>query len=313
MNDVISPTEPVSPPKNTRKKRLWLAALFLVAVAAGALWSNCPWLNHPHGAMTAVTGTDKALLAQIEALDRRVQNLENHAEPANAAPSVAVGAAAPEAKADPATAVGLSRVQSDLVALSSAMSALQSEVKVTGTTANETREASASLIASVVGFIQLREAAASGRPFVAELGVMREASKNDTALQAATARLESYAANGAPTLATLHDDLLAQEPAVAVAVAKGAAQNWWQRVVAELNGLITVRPLHGGDGDAMAGLEAALTKSSAAAAEAFKALPNDAQKNLADWQARLEARQHVDEALTAMADRFTSLPSVKNP
>jgi hypothetical protein len=61
-------------------------------------------------------------------------------------------------------------------------------------------------------------------------------------------------------------------------------------------------------------VEAALAKGSAAAAlEAFQQLPADAQKDLADWRQKLEARQKLDEAIAAISARFTAVPAVKTP
>lgn len=321
MNDSVTPAaDPATPggqpPKKCcgKKKGVCLIVALIVLGGASAFVYVGPWLLHRQATVN-VAGGNEALRAEVESINRRVEALESRVEALSvpAAPQAAAAPAPEAAKPDTATAAGLARMQSDMVALSSAMSALQTEVKLTGMTAAETREVSATLMASIVAFIQLREASSSGRAFADELAVLREASRNDTALQASVARLEPYAAAGVPTLATLHDELLEREPAIAVAVAKGAAQNWWQRVLAELQGLITVRPLHGGEGDALAQLESSLGKSNAAAVEAFKALPADAERSLADWQKKLEARQHVDEGIAAIAARFTTLPAVAVP
>jgi hypothetical protein len=319
MNDATPTPEPDAmdeqPPKKSCAKKKGVCFLMALAVLIGglALLHYCPWFIRAHSGMM---GGDEAAQAQIEGLDRRVKALESRANASNASgasPSTAAPAAPEDAKADTAGAASLARVQGDLIALSAAMSALQTEVKATGVTAAETREASAAQIASVVAYMQLREAEAAGRPFIDELTLLRVAARSDSAMQTLAAKLDPYAAAGAPALAALRDELIAREPVVTVAVAKGAAQNWWQRILAELQGLVSVRPLHGGEGDALARLEASLGKGSAAALEAFKELPADAQHSLADWQARLEARQHVDEAVAAIAARFTALPTVKFP
>jgi hypothetical protein len=312
--------EPQPPKKGgTKLKGLGLIVLLLIFGVALVFFYFCPWLLS-NRTTVEVTGRNEVFQSQVESLNRRVATLESRVESLASANALQAAPpppppAAEEAKVDAsATAAALAHAQGDLVALSSAMTALQSEVKATGATAAETRETSATLIASVVAFIQLREATATGGRFVNELTLLRDASRNDPILQSAVARLEPFAASGAPTLNALHDELLEREPAVAVAVAKGSAKNWWQRVVAQLQGLITVRQVHGGAGDTLAQLAIALTKDGAAASlEAFKELPPAAQRNLADWQARLEARQHIDEGIAAITAHFTTLPTVKTP
>jgi hypothetical protein len=200
-----------------------------------------------------------------------------------------------------------------MVALSSAMSGLQTEVKATGATATQARDVSTTLIASVVAFFELREMAVSGRAYMDELTSFRDVSKTDAVLQTPLAKLEPYAATGVPTLADLHGVLLAHEPNVEVAIAKGTAEHWWQRLLAELQAVITVRHVTGGEGDTLSQLEKSLWKGGIAEREAFKQLPADAQNDLADWQKQFDARQQVDQALHDIAARFTSLPAAKTP
>lgn len=264
--------------------------------------------NYLHPTTTiAVAGANDALRDRVENLDTRLHILENHLQAPNSTETAATSS-------DAIKTADLAHVQSDLTTLSSAMVALQTEVKATGATANEARETSTALIASAVSFIGLRETAASGRPFADELAALRETSKNDASLLELATKLEPYALKGAPTFATLRDELLQQRPSVAVAIAKGSAQHWWQRILAELQGLITVRPLHGDEKDTLTVLESALTHNNATEAlEAFKNLPTDAQKDLADWQKGLEARQQADDVLKNITHHFTGLAQVKTP
>lgn len=286
--------------KSCLKKMLLRFSVLLIVMGVAFVYVHyCSWYLRTHGFMAA-TNNNAALQAQIAALDRRIQVLE--ANRTTVQPT-AVEVPAPAAAVDTAA---FTRLQSDMVAMSSAMAALQTEVKATGATAAEARSTAASVIASAIAYLQLREATANSHAFTNELTVLREAAKNDAALLTAAADIEPYAAVGAPTLATLHTELLEREPAATVAATKAAATTWWQRVLAELQSVISVRPLHGGEGDALAELESATTQNSAAALEAFHQLPPATQNYLQDWKTKLEARQHVDQGMAAMAASFTS-------
>lgn len=299
---------PLAPPKASAKQP-WQAHVLIGVLALGLLWFTLAPSVFRVATTVGVSGEAEVLQARVENLETRLHSLESKMDAAGSAAPVPIAAAS-----DSNAAAGLAHVQGDMAALSSAMAALQAEVKATGATATEARETSTALVASVVAFLQLRDVTSSGRSFVEELATMRDTAKSDAVLLNALSKLEPYAAVGASTLSALHEELLQRQPAVAVAVAKGSAQNWWQRLVAELQGLITVRPVHGGEGDALAGLETALGKGNAdEAMQVFKDLPSDAQKNLADWQKRLEARQNIDDNLRDIARHFTSLSQAKNP
>ena len=299
-----------SEPKNKWLSKITGASVFTAVFLAGLiiLFYVVPLLTR-NDATVGVSGANEALQARVESLDARLHALETRVDGLNAA------AANPQASraSDEERDEGDAKLQSDFAALSSAMTALQAEVKATGTADADARTASAAGIAAVAAYARLDEAAASGVAFADELAAMRDVAKNDNALLGLVAKLEPFQ-GGVPTLTALGEELMQHHSAVAVAVAKGEAQNWWQRVVAELQGLITVRPLHGGESDALAGLETALAKSnSTAAMDALKALPPDAQQSLGDWKKELEARQSVDEDLKDMAVHFTAMPPAKNP
>lgn len=312
MNDNMSPSPTAATPRaNSLKNKIIGGLLLVVILAAAVAFVQTRPQPTPPQTSVGVAGANEALQAEMESLTARVQTLEAKVEKWDEGAPVA---AAPEsAKPDMTKAAELARLQSDMVALSSAMAGLQTEVKATGATATAARDVSTTLVASVVAFFQLREAAGSGRPFPDELASFREASKTDASLQMPIAKLQPYAAEGVPTLADLHGVLLAHEPNVEVEIAKGAAENWWQRLLAELQAVITVRHVTGGAGDVLTQLERSLWKGGAAEQEAFKQLPADAQKNLAGWQKQFDARHEVDQALRDIASRFTSLPAAKTP
>jgi uroporphyrinogen-III synthase len=295
-----------------RKKkpvRRIITALFILAlVAIPASFYFCPWLANvlTHGVLQNSAQAE----AHLTDIDRRVQLLENRFQELSGRVSSTPVYAAPDAKEVAATnhAAELARMQSDLVGLSSALGALRAEVKQSSAAAAQAREATQALLASAITFIQLREAALSGHSFTDELTAFRTAAGNDLDLQKSIAQLEPYAAEGAPSFSELHQRLLAHEAGAANAIEKAQAQNWWQRITAELKGLVSVRSLHGNEvSDRFAVLEAALDKNDAAAAlEAYKNLAPEAQQALADWHARLEARAAIDDTLHRLAVHFTN-------
>lgn len=284
--------------------------LFGILALAAAAFAVVLVLNEMRGpTVVGVSGDADVLHARLDNMESRLHALEDRAahEPA-AAPAIV----APVPVLGDEDSAALQHAQSDIKALSAAMAALQTEMKATGATVAEARDSAAQLVAAAMAFIQLRDVAGAGRPFSVELAVLRDAAKNDSVLLAVAAKIEPYAVSGAPTLAALRDELMQRQPAVAVAVAKGSAQHWWERLFAELQGLVTVRPLHGGEGDNLASVEAALARGNAAdAVAAYRELPKDAQTNLADWDKRLESRQALDDGLADMGRRFTAPPSPK--
>ncbi len=318
MTDTLEPVAAPVQKTTTLKKKVGLSLLTFVVVfgATSVVLQQNPALlrfhHHRHDAERVCAWQN----VQINVLNKRVKVLENRIDALDTTQTTpaTIAAVGADVKTDTANTAAVAHLQNDLMGLSSAMTALQTEVKATGATAAETRESATSLVASVVAYIQLRDAAFAGRGFANELAVLRELSKNDSALQVAVTKLEPVATSGAPTLAALDDELMQREPAVSVALAKESAQNWWERLLAAFQGFITVRPLHGGEGDALADLESALTKNGAAAAlDAYHTLPEGARTSLADWQKKLEARQQIDQQMAVIATHFTTLPTGKNP
>jgi hypothetical protein len=295
------------------KKKLVRLVVFVIVVAGATLAFQfyCPWFVRMHAVQE--TGTTARLQQQIadmsnkiEALEKRVADLEARPETTSSTTPSAAAITTPNKQSDTAIA----RLQSDLIALSSAMTALQTEVKQTGTHALHTQQATQGALAQAMAFIQLRETAASGQGFTTDLATLRTASKNDSAIQPLLGQLDADAAKGAPTIASLHEELIALEASAAQAIDKAAAQSWWQRFVAEMKGLVSIRPLHGGTTDAFGIMESDLAKGDVSAAlDAEKTLPPQAQEALAGWRERAEARQKIDETLHAIADHFATTPS----
>jgi hypothetical protein len=304
-----------SPKRRAVRKFLYAILGIVVLLLSCAFFADMIVPSRSH---VEVDGQNDAMRAQVDNLEARVKALETRvtADAAAAKPMPQPDAAPPSApppQPDTASAEELARVKNEMIAMSSALAAVQADIKATGASADQARQTAQSLIASAVAYLQARSEADAGHAFADNLALLRDAATNDAVIQTAVAQLEPQAATGVPTLTALREELVQRRPAVAVAVAKGSAQNWWDRVKAEFQGLISVRPLHGGEQDTLTQLDSALTQSSAKAEEAFQQLPADAKRDLADWHARLEARLHIDENFAAIAARLTNHNTVKTP
>ena len=292
-----------------RKRVLRITVGVVVGLLILSPWTFyfCPNLSAMHA------GAGMQPVAQIEtqlsSIETRLVAVETKLRAVNASPQTqAVAAQADNAASQPADFV---RMQADLVALSSALNALQTEVKQDATTTAQTRDATHAMLASAVGFIQLREAALSGRAFNAELTAMRTAAGGDASLQEPLTKLEPYAAQSVPTFAQMREELMSREAGAANSIEKTQAQSWWQRVVVELKSLVSIRPLHGNEqADAFAALDMALQKADVVAAlDAFNALPAEAQQSLGDMKTKLLAKADIDAALHNLAAHFTASPT----
>lgn len=311
------------------RARFLAGAIFLALVLSAVLVLGL-WFVRLHMMPGAtVTTSSTAVVVQLE---QRMTNIEQHVQALdgrlnelsarldkNSPVSVStelpepasVPSAAPLAPASAASPQETARMQSDLAGLSAAVSALQAEVKQTGSAAAQTQQTTQSSLAAAIAFIQLRETADAGRGFGTDLAALRAVTGSDSGVQQPLARLEPYAAKGAPTTNALREEFVGLEAPASVAVDKAAAQNWWERFKADLSGLISIRPLRGGmTSDAFTAVETSLASGDLEAAlAAVKDLPPEAQAVFGDWQAKAEARQGVDTALRALADHFIAQAS----
>ena len=189
------------------------------------------------------------------------------------------------------------------------MSGIETEVKRTGAAAMQRQQAAQSSMAAAIAFIQLRSAAEAGRGFASELAAVKSAAPEDAKFREVLARLEPYAAKGAPKLMRLREEFITLESSVSVAVSRSTAQNWWGRLVSEMKGLISIRPLHGGGAmDNSTTAEDALSSGDLPAAlVAIGSLPPEAQDVLKNWRAKAEARAAVDADLHDLSDRLTAM------
>ncbi|MDD5585487.1 MAG: hypothetical protein PHY92_00830 [Alphaproteobacteria bacterium] len=198
----------------------------------------------------------------------------------------------------------VARLKNDLIAMTAALGALQAQIKQESRTAGAAQSAAKTQVAEAVAFVQLRSAIDSGDDFSRPLQTLQQAAVHDAAVTAVIAQIEPTAANGILPMTALYDEFLALKPAAQTEMRKTEAHTWKERLLAELQRFVSVRPLHGpsgGEGD-LADIDRDLARNHLKAAlEKAKSLPDPAQTVLKDWLAKAEARQGVETALDAIA------------
>jgi len=198
----------------------------------------------------------------------------------------------------------IARLQNDVVSLSGALAAMQAEVKHSEDLSGQIQKTAQATQAILIDFMQLRSMAENGRPFSAELARFRGDSGDNSAVQQQINLLAPLAAEATPSLAALRAQLSDLEPAVIRANAQAKAQNWWEKILANIKSLVIIRHQQGDRAeDSLAPLAAGLDSADYAKANAeFAALPPSTQAALKNWQAALADRAKIDQTLQAIAD-----------
>ena len=170
------------------------------------------------------------------------------------------------------------------------------------------RQATQKLIAAAFAFWDLRQTIQEGRAFAPQREALLAASSGDAVAAEELAKLAPYAATATPVLPRLREALTAAEAEIpAPVVTQDAAASWWARIRAALQPLVAVRSLHE---PRFAALENALDSGDASAAlDAVQALPDETRQGLTAWQAKLEARMAIDDALKTLSAHFTAPPT----
>ena len=197
----------------------------------------------------------------------------------------------------------------------SRVGSMESKVAALEAGANETREAQARAVLAVA-LADLKSAVDAGRPFRAELDVVKAAS---TASPVDLGALEAFADKGVPTTGVLRDRLHAVTRAMHEATeAETAGPSWSDRLFAHAGNLVRVRPVGDSGGTDLGALvsriEVRMTAGDLAGAlSVWKALPETARKASSDWGAALEARVAVDGALATATSAAVSKLSPTRP
>lgn len=185
----------------------------------------------------------------------------------------------------------------------------------------ETSAASVKLARAATALVvlaELKQAAASGRPFAAELDAAR------AVLGPAAQPLDAIAADakaGLPTNEALARALAQQGGAafaVAPAAAPAAGDDLFSRLAASAGSLVKVRREgEAAPGDARAPLDQAVAEARAgalgAALASLKRLPPEVQAKLADVTAKIAARRAAADAVAALSQQSLAAISGKTP
>jgi hypothetical protein len=162
--------------------------------------------------------------------------------------------------------------------------------------------------ALLLAVTQLRQTAAAGRPFAAELGAATALAKDRPDIAASLATLQPLAAKGVPTAAALARQFETTAGAIARAGAAPPSEDWRDQILAKLRGLVTIRRV-GKDGGAtgadaaVASAEQALAADDLAGAVTVLGTLQDAEAAAAKpWLEAARRRLQLDAAL-AGADR----------
>jgi uroporphyrinogen-III synthase len=155
--------------------------------------------------------------------------------------------------------------------------------------------------------LRLGDALASGRPYRPELALLQ----GNSALEAEVKSLSARADTGVPTRAQLIDRFPGASAAAAKARTASANQDdLWERTLARLQGLITVRRIDAGTGDdgRLAAAETALRRGDLAAAIAgVDALPDGPVKSaLSGWRTDAAARLEADAAFARLTQALAA-------
>lgn len=172
---------------------------------------------------------------------------------------------------------------------------------------SQNERAAQKLIAAAFAFWDLREEARQGHAFAPQLSALLAASADNPEVSEAAAKLSPYASEGVPTVPLLNETLAEEENTAPPPRVDSDSATMGERIKMIFRPLISVRPLHD---KRFSALNKALDSNDAPQAlEAFNALPEDLRKDLAGWQAKLEARIDLDATLKALTAHFTTLPA----
>jgi hypothetical protein len=277
-----------------------VAPVLIIALALAALHLQNVYKIYESPPRPAQAATPPAVTAQqIRALDERLDDLTARLTRLEQQPTAA---ALPAAETGAGSSAELVRLRSDVVALTTTLTALQEQMKQTaGSSSQNQQEVLAALVNSLTAL------ASSGRSFKPELAFVQQAAARDSALAAPLTRLNPIAETGAPSLAALTEEFAGLERPLEAALRRSEADTWQGRLWAEAQGLVTIRPLHpkaGQEGTIGAMADDLAQGKLEAALDKVKDLPPPAQALLKDWRSRASARQKLDATLAEITQRL---------
>ncbi len=300
------------PPPKRRSRRLWLGLILAIAVfAAGValapriIGALPPWLTEsaaPRPVATLAPAPDASPppasspsvppAADTDALQRRIAALE--AEVARLRTD-ATGGVPPETVA--ALGGQLGQLSLQLAEQQGRLKALE----------DASPRALVTPIA-ILGLSRLRQSVEQGAPYAGALASLERLPDGAALPDAATdalATLKAHEARGVASLLALRDGFSARIGDIIDAEAAPPGAGWWDRTLARLEGLVTVRPTgeaKGADAPAIAArAEAALGRGDLAGAmREVEGLSPAAAAQAADWLRQARERRAVLAALDTL-------------
>ncbi len=232
-------------------------------------------------------------------------------QPQAASTPSAAAAATPAAQVAPPISIdAAAKLKSDLVTLATTLNAVQEQMASSMKTAEDTRAEAMAALATSVAFTRLQSAINAGSPFGRELATMRQAAAQMPDALAALADMDALAARGAATTAMLAVEFSLLSGRAASAALSAEAKSWWEKLLAMLRSVITVRAVDAGGQAQAQGLAAVAMRIDRGDAEAASslasALPEAARAVLAEWMGRLTDRIAVNAAMNALAERLVA-------
>ena len=159
------------------------------------------------------------------------------------------------------------------------------------------------MMAFMLSFSALQQRADWGGAFEAELSQALRAAPDDTHVQGILESMKPMAAQGAPSLKSLMASFDNLSPDLRQALLQNNAHTWSDRVVAAVEGLVTVKRAQdsGTQNDQLDSIKQALADGRLdLAREHLKDLPPVLQQRLESWQAQFDQRYALDRQITAL-------------
>ncbi|MGE0108813.1 MAG: COG4223 family protein [Bdellovibrionales bacterium] len=278
---------------------VFFLVLFAV-IAGGAVGGYFIW-TLPSGKVANLAITDR-----LDRLEQRVSLIEEKMG------KESVMATATEAAKEPDTTTNdFNAVKGDLIDLAGALKGFESRLNDSLQKTENVKSEAQTGVATILAFVELRDAARSGLSFEKEISVLRDlVPPRDEKLNELIRLLEPYSMKGVATPETLHRAWVALAPQAQAAIRKSGVKTWQDRLVVALEDLISIRSLSKEQGKTLtfANIETDITAHKIASAiKKLDELSDDVKEVAKDWRIRAEERMKTDQFLDALAAQLILL------
>ncbi|NBX73629.1 MAG: hypothetical protein EBQ89_04950 [Alphaproteobacteria bacterium] len=312
---MTEPTEKPTPPLSAAPKKsgvVGVLAFVLAVVALAQPWVVVhffpAWLPEAAQITAKQTAPDQAEgiapdTATLENMQRQLESLNNRVAIAAGAidnsqlASLAGQVAALEEKLAGGTGADVTKTQENLLILEQELNALkESQVKYE-------REEIERQRVQLLSYLDLRQVASTSRPFEREWKSFCQSVSDRQDVEQLCQQMKEHAQAGVATREALGQRFNVLAGATLQKLRLAEAPQWWDRVLAELQGVISVRRMQldgqsGGPERVLFEIDAHLQRGELAEAiAAVQALPGDAGEPLQEWLRDAEARDQLETTL----------------